>query len=353
MRQSNRALGSTRRRQNSNSVRHHPHPTSRRRKQRFPPPLTHHASQPQRRHHRPAARLLRRLDRYCYPPRSNPTDPSPKSTSLTHLPDTSHPLSHTRLSAPPSPSFHHLHTPTLSHLLALLLHAPPNRPFPPPTTRLLVLTNPHSLLETSNPRTPAPSTSTNSETYKWAASRRYALLGTLVSALNRLAAANGIAVLVTTGCATRALPGGGPLGLVPGVGGREWEAGIWARGAVGREVGVPGRWVLVEKVAGAARGALVGFAVGVGGVAVAVERDRGETEGKEAVAAAVVTSPVRGRKRAAEEIADSDGEEEEEFGGWAEEVFDAVEEGEGNGTDVSAGGEEGAEEGGKTTIVLD
>lgn len=209
-----------------------------------------------------------------------------------------------------------------------------------------MLTNPHSLLETSNPRTPAPSTS---ETHKWAAARRYALLGTLVSALNRLAASHGIAVVVTTGCATRALLGGGPLGLVPGVGGREWEAGVWGRAVVGREVGVPGRWVLVEKVGGVARGGVVGFEVGEGGVAVGVERERGETEGKEAMAAAVVTSPVRGRKRAAEEIADSDGEEEE-FGGWAEEVFDAVE-GEGEG-EVTAG-EDGAEEGGKTTIVLD
>lgn len=137
--------------------------------------------------------------------------------------------------------------------------------------------------------------------------------------------------------------------MVPGVGGREWEAGVWGRAVVGREVGVPGRWVLVEKVGGVARGGVVGFEVGEGGVAVRVEREKGETGGNEAMAAAVVTSPVRGRKRAAEEIADSD-EEEEEFEGWVEEAFDAVE---GDGEGEVPAGEDGAEEGGKTTIVLD
>jgi hypothetical protein len=222
-------------------------------------------------------------------------------------------------------SFHHSVKHTLPHLLTLLLHPPAT--FPPPGTRLLVLTNLHTLLETSNPRNTTLSPATKPDIQKWAASRRYALLGSIVSALNRLAASYGLAVLVTTGCATRmrsefGAPGA-PLGLVPGVGGSEWETGIWARAAVLRDFG--GRFVGVSKARGAAvaagaagLGTIIGFAIGEGGVAIEDVRRQQEHAASDDARKALTLSPARGRKRALEEIADSDDDEEaDEYGGWA------------------------------------
>jgi hypothetical protein len=171
------------------------------------------------------------------------------------------------------------------------------------------------------------SPATKPDIQKWAASRRYALLGSIVSALNRLAASYGLAVLVTTGCATRmrsefGAPGA-PLGLVPGVGGSEWETGIWARAAVLRDFG--GRFVGVSKARGAAvaagaagLGTIIGFAIGEGGVAIEDVRRQQEHAASDDARKALTLSPSRGRKRALEEIADSDDDEEaDEYGGWA------------------------------------
>lgn len=264
--------------------------------------------------------------------------------------DTSHAVSiHRVLNTLPEAhvsSFHQSTKHTLPHLLALLLHPPTN--FPPPETRLLVLTNLHTLLETSNPRNASFSPATKSDIQKWAASRRYALLGSIVSALNRLAVSHNIAVLVTTGCATRmrsefGAPGA-PLGLVPGVGGSEWESGIWARAAVLRDFG--GRFVGVSKARGAAvaagaagLGTVVSFAIGEGGVLMADVRAQQEHAANENARKAMTLSPVRGRKRALEEIADSDDDEEaDEYGGWAGLEEDALAGVEGVGDDAADAG---------------
>lgn len=271
--------------------------------------------------------------------------------NLPPYPDTSHAVStHRVLNTLPEahlPSFHQTTKHTLPHLLALLLHPPAN--FPPPETRLLVLTNLHTLLETSNPRNASFSPATKPDTQKWAASRRYALLGSIVSALNRLAVSHNVAVLVTTGCATRmrsefGAPGA-PLGLVPGVGGSEWESGIWARAAVLRDFG--GRFVGVSKARGAAvaagaagLGTVVSFAIGEGGVAMADARAQREYAANEDARKAMAVSPVRGRKRALEEIADSDDDEEadDEYGGWAGLEEDALAGVEGVGDDGADAG---------------
>lgn len=243
--------------------------------------------------------------------------------------DTSHSVStHRVLSVLPEDrlsSFHHSVKHTLPHLLALLLHPPST--FPPPGTRLLVLTNLHTLLETSNPRNTTFPPTIKPDIQKWAANRRYALLGSIISALNRLAASHGLAVLVTTGCATRmrsefGAPGA-PLGLVPGVGGSEWETGVWARAAVLRDFG--GRFLGVSKARGTAvpagaagLGTVVAFDIGEGGVATEDARGQQDHASSEDAKKAVTLSPVRGRKRALEEIADSDDDEEgDEYGVWA------------------------------------
>lgn len=116
---------------------------------------------------------------------------------------------------------------------------------------------------------------------------------------------------------------GAPLGLVPGVGGSEWETGVWARAAVLRDFG--GRFVGVSKARGTAvapgaagLGTVVAFDIGEGGVATKDGRRQQDIAASEDARKAVTLSPVRGRKRALEEIADSDDDEEaDEYGGWA------------------------------------
>jgi len=129
-------------------------------------------------------------------------------------------------------NFHHFSVPALAHLLALVLHPPPW--FPPPNTGILILDGLHLLIDIAYPRYSSSTAHNNnsgsinrSEAAKWAAGRRYSILGTLVAALKKLAALHDMAVLVTTGCATRMRPGTG-LGavLVPGLGGMEWESGV-------------------------------------------------------------------------------------------------------------------------------
>jgi hypothetical protein len=228
----------------------------------------------------------------------------------------------------------------------------------------LVLTNLHTLLEISNPRNTSFSPAIKPDIQKWAASRRYALLGSIVSALNRLAARHDIAVLVTTGCATRmrsefGAPGA-PLGLVPGVGGSEWETGIWARAAVLRDF--RGRVVGITKVRGTAvasgevgLGTVVGFAIGEGGVAITDERREQERAANEAVKK-ITLSPIRGRKRALEEIADSDEDEEaDEYGGWVgleDDSLAGADGAEGDGHEKQ-GGHGPTTNGGNVTIVID
>jgi len=154
---------------------------------------------------------------------------------------------------------------------------------------------------------------------------------------------------------------GAPLGLVPGVGGSEWETGIWARSAVLRDFG--GRFAGISKVRGTAvatgevgLGTVVGFAIGEGGVAVADEKRRQEHAKNEAAVKAITLSPVRGRKRALEEIADSDEDEEaDEYGGWIgleDDSLAGVDGADGDGPEKDEGNEP-ITGGGNATIVID
>lgn len=139
---------------------------------------------------------------------------------------------------------------------------------------------------------------------------------------------------------------GAPLGLVPGVGGSEWESGIWSRAAVLRDFG--GRFVGVSKVRGTfiatgdvGLGTLVGFAIGEGGVAITDERRQREPVMDQEAVKTLTLSPVRGRKRAFEEIADSDEDEEaDEYGGWVGLEHDSLpgaDDADGNGAEKDSG----------------
>lgn len=219
--------------------------------------------------------------------------------------------------------FHHGAPPTLAHLLALLLH--PTVALPPEKCRLLVISNLQTAVEAAHPRHATFPANTKADTQKWAAGRRYAILGSIVSALNKLAATHDIAVLVTTGCATRMRSDyGGPLGLVPGVGGGEWEAGIWTRAAVFQDFG--NRFVGVQKLRGSNTPAnhgdftrLAVFAVSEKGLAVAAPKEAPGGPYSSPTKTVGSKQSALSRKRNFEEVADSDDEEGiDEYGGWTE-----------------------------------
>jgi len=229
---------------------------------------------------------------------------------------------HQAISGDRLPRFHNAAPPTLTHLLALLLHP---TTFPPENCHLMVISNLQTAVEAAHPRHATFPVNTKADTQKWAAGRRYAILGSIVSALNKLAALHNIAIVVTTGCATRMRSEyGGPLGLVPGVGGGEWEAGIWTRAAVFQDFG--NRLLGVQKFRGGNTPSshiefakLAAFAVSEQGLAVEVPKETLGDAYSSPLKPAGPGKSLLSRKRVFEEIADSDDDEGiDEYGGWTE-----------------------------------
>jgi len=221
--------------------------------------------------------------------------------------------------------FHHIVVPTLSHLLASILH--PRDSFPAEGTSLLVIEGLNTLIDLDYPRFPFAG-SAKTEQQRWQAGRRYAILGSLVSALNKLAVLNNLAVIVTTGCASRMRTDSG-LGsaLVPGVGGGEWDAGVWGRLVVFRDFG--GRFVGLQKCQG--RSLISREEVGEVGRVVSFEISRDGRVGEKGIGVTgdqvvpkTMRSPVKPRKRTFDEVADSEGEEAADEYGWAETDEDAI-----------------------------
>lgn len=226
--------------------------------------------------------------------------------------------------------------PTLSHLLAVVLR--PTTAMLSSDTSLLIIDGLNQLLDLDYPRYHFANAN-KSEAQKWQTGRRYAILGTLVTTLNKLAVQHNLVVLVSTGCATRMRADQG-LGaaLVPGIGGMEWESGIWNRLVLFRDFGV--RFVGIQKCQGRSlisreevgeTGHIVPFDIASDGSI--TERSLVNAE-REVLAQQkrLKSSPPKARKRHVDEIADSEGEDVDEFG-WGEtdeEVFAArgdVEEG--------------------------
>ncbi|KAI9663038.1 MAG: hypothetical protein M1821_008086 [Bathelium mastoideum] len=126
---------------------------------------------------------------------------------------------------------HHFNTPTLAHLLALVVRAPPS--FPPPSTSLLVIDSLSTLFDTAYAGQSSKSDTVNTDKKAkdarlWAANRRFAVVESLVSALNKLAAMRNIAVLVTSQMMTRVLPSGAGTRaiLMPALSSKEWDTGV-------------------------------------------------------------------------------------------------------------------------------
>ena len=223
--------------------------------------------------------------------------------------------------------FRHITVSTLSHLLALLLH--PHSDVFRPDTGLLIIDGLNALIDLDYPRYQF-SSAARTEPQKWQASRRYAILGSLVAAMNKLAALHDLAVIVTTGCSTRMRPDSN-LGaaLVPGIGGAEWEGGIWNRFVVFRDFA--GRFVGVQKCRGRSLisrdevgevGRIIPFDISLAGRL--HERHAADVaHNSEAVPVQRKGSLVKPPKRAFDEIADSDGEDVDKYG-WAETDEDAI-----------------------------
>ncbi|KAF4556404.1 Rad51-like protein 1 [Elsinoe fawcettii] len=126
----------------------------------------------------------------------------------------------------PLHKFQHLPLPTLSHILTLLLYPPASIPLS--SAALLVVENIHAPLDAAYPRFNPPRPGAT-EAQKWAVNRRYAIMGSLMAALKRVAATHGLAVVVTCNAVTRGRGRGVGAGLVPAVGGVEWERGVGGR----------------------------------------------------------------------------------------------------------------------------
>jgi hypothetical protein len=105
----------------------------------------------------------------------------------------------------------------------MVLH--PTASFPPSGTSLLVVDSISTLFENAYLRTHDERSSKKSDAAKWAAGRKYAVMGELISKLGRMAAISNIAVLITSQTITRLRSGLGAL-LLPAIAGSEWDNGI-------------------------------------------------------------------------------------------------------------------------------
>lgn len=119
--------------------------------------------------------------------------------------------------------FKHYTIPTLAHLLALFLHPMPN--FPPTGTGLIVIESISTLFDNAYNRTNFDRSKTQTDAQKWAAGRKFAVMGELMTKLSRLATVNSTAILVTSQTVTRVRSGQGAL-LLPAISGSEWDNGV-------------------------------------------------------------------------------------------------------------------------------
>lgn len=136
-------------------------------------------------------------------------------------------------------NFHHFATPTLPHLLALLTH--PSSSFPPAETTLIVIESISTLFALAFPKTAGENATSQqnpaakkSDAAHWASSRRWVVMGDLISKIGRLAATKNIAVLLTNQTTTRIRAETGAV-LHPALSGSAWDTGINTRVVIFRD----------------------------------------------------------------------------------------------------------------------
>ncbi|KAF2098787.1 P-loop containing nucleoside triphosphate hydrolase protein [Rhizodiscina lignyota] len=224
--------------------------------------------------------------------------------------------------------FHRFPAPSLPHLLALFAH--PVESFPPKGTSIIVIDNISTPFENAYQRSGRPTS--NPDSAKWAASRKFAVMSELINKLGKMAALHNVAVILICQTSTK-LRQGAPAMLLPAISGHEWEASIstrlcmfmdWpprnAKNGLSehsrtdriRYLGVikAGGMTLVAQDGGV--GAIIPFKVKQTGLSeVTVASDE--------IAAPILSSPARPLKRSYE-VADSDAEElgSEDDYGWGD-----------------------------------
>jgi len=118
------------------------------------------------------------------------------------------------------------YVPTLSHLIALLLHPAPT--FPKAGTSLIVIDSLSALIDTAYPRgSDGLASRKKNEHARWLAGRRQAVVSELATKLTRLAVMNNVAILVTN-YATTKIRAGSRAVLRPALTGLDWEKALGA-----------------------------------------------------------------------------------------------------------------------------
>jgi len=161
-------------------------------------------------------RLAEIVSHFPSPPTQDPPSSQPISRSIDNL----------------LKNFHYHFTPTLSHLLALLIYISTTPP--PSTTSLLVIDNITSLFAAAFPRAVethvgAQATAKRNEKWQWAAGRRFAVMSDFLARVGKLAAMRNIAVLLVSQATTRVRREEGTAVLRPSISTKAWEEGIGNR----------------------------------------------------------------------------------------------------------------------------
>lgn len=118
-------------------------------------------------------------------------------------------------------ALHYFRASTLPHLLALFLHPVPS--FPPKNTGVVVIDTVSSSFETAHRRDGRQGPSTDAA--RWAYSRKFAMMGEMISKLSKMASLHNLAVLLICQTSTK-LRYGAPAVLLPAVSSNEWDNGI-------------------------------------------------------------------------------------------------------------------------------
>ncbi|KAL8869210.1 MAG: hypothetical protein Q9174_004441 [Haloplaca sp. 1 TL-2023] len=235
--------------------------------------------------------------------------------------------------------FHHFVVPTLSHLLALLLH--PTAAFLPKDVSLLVVDSISTPFQQAfvqaERQIDVKNAGKKTDTVQWAAGRRWAVMGELITALGKLAATRNMAVVLTSQTTTRLRLDSSAL-LHPAISGMSWEAGISSRILLYRDwhekseevitqerIGLVSdlRWATVTKVCGRSMdgfGDGVPFTICDHGLDERIVSSQAMNVHEPAV---LPQAPLLKRKREGDEIADSDSDS---GGIISDDEFDWVEE---------------------------
>ncbi|KAH8691562.1 P-loop containing nucleoside triphosphate hydrolase protein [Talaromyces proteolyticus] len=228
--------------------------------------------------------------------------------------------------------FSHFRTPSLPHLLALLVRPPPS--FPPNGTTLLIIDSisapfqpyfPHA----SELKARLAGQSSIPQQTQWLLHRKWNVTSDLANHLVKLAAARRIAVVVLNQTHTR-IKGQPRPTLFPALAGGSWESCVYARVVVYRDLAPLGLDDGDQKQEGGLRRVRYAEVMKRGGRVISVRTDENivafviENDGLRELSAHPLSStsktslpppssiplPISVRKRKAEEVADSEGEED-------------------------------------------